>query len=1313
MVNDIDNIIKVKTQIKEYEFVTTEIYPEASLDKTISNAVIHLVPSVLSSGDMYDKESMGTGFTVQGISTEIRYSKSLNGVINGEIYVNEKGATYAGTIIVRDCNTGQVVAKEYIEDGIFSIKNLNPNLKYDIECIPKDDIYMNKFVTGFEPNIYEMDLLVEKLGESTDYSIVDYSAIFHVKNNYGTLSVNVAPINGINNLVVTKITEGLFKVEGTPNLKDISYNLIVSDMRKDTIKAKIVENNVALTVRALDIKFGYTNEDTFKSTSINSVGTTSVVPFGNGDGVSITGANTYISLSNNDMLNVGTNDFEAILSFKVLSKLNGVTVPLISTESATANTAGNFIIEIQDVGFKIIFYDGNPESSSNTLLVDYNFELNKEYDVKLARNDGSFKVYINDILEFNNASFYSKNMNFISGGLCYFGYAKVYTEFTYNVVFESFKLVQNRRYSLNAPIKEYANNLLYAIYFTDKIYDSESYNYDALTYTVTNNKIYKKENTNALSIKNFDGLKNIFTIEFKTIFDSSTSRQYILYNNVISIYFESDKLNFKINDEVFSCFIIDIENVVVTFKKSYENIKIYVNNQVYIFTSKYKYLSIPFYVNSFLLSDPENKNIYKGSLEYILFDENVYADKHMGKPLKLKYDNLDMSVDETFDIKLADPSNAIGTVQWTVTSGSLPPGITLNSDGSLFGIPSNTGRYIFKLKCTDTFGQVGYIVYNIRVGTIVTYCQFEGANDATTMNDLSGKVWTSNSGAQLKTANKQFGNSSGYFNGGAQDWTTPYSTDFNFGRDDFTISMWIYNTQGATGTHRTLISRRNNWSAYNVSWCFMRYANSNQYMFEGWNGPVSFGHQFGSAKIYEWEFITICRKGAYLYFSQNGKVEKVYFGFYLYDYNYPTAIGQGDTNNNMNFIGYIDEVKVVKGAALYTTDFETPNRPSDFPASSLKTAPYNIALHYKENAIQVKWWHDEYDCTYNVYISENPIDIANLPSPTKSNISGKECFITNVSDKKYYVRVQAVRNSAKALSNEKTIDISQYTQAWDPSEFNSELWFDLADINTVQFNSGTRISGLLNKSGKGNHCSTTNKQAMPIYDVDQKCITTLNETYIGLTGNISEPSDGTKNDYTVFFVTRPKKATGTQYGQGNTGTNYWAYDTQTAPLMNIGHDNNGPSGVVVPYWSTTTNAVAMTEQRNSLAPFNVSRSHTIGSNIMISSFVRNGNTKILKSGINGVYVNGSFSTIVGLGWNTYTIFGRYNTSNPYADIHEIILFQEELSNENIQKVEGYLAHKWGLTASLPTDHPYKTERPISAKKIGAPYNITVENQRDQ
>jgi hypothetical protein len=33
------------------------------------------------------------------------------------------------------------------------------------------------------------------------------------------------------------------------------------------------------------------------------------------------------------------------------------------------------------------------------------------------------------------------------------------------------------------------------------------------------------------------------------------------------------------------------------------------------------------------------------------------------------------------------------------------------------------------------------------------------------------------------------------------------------------------------------------------------------------------------------------------------------------------------------------------------------------------------------------------------------------------------------------------------------------------------------------------------------------------------------------------------------------------------------------------------------------------------------------------------------------------------------------------------------SDVNRQKLEGYLAHKWGLGANLPVDHPYKTVGP--------------------
>ena len=46
-----------------------------------------------------------------------------------------------------------------------------------------------------------------------------------------------------------------------------------------------------------------------------------------------------------------------------------------------------------------------------------------------------------------------------------------------------------------------------------------------------------------------------------------------------------------------------------------------------------------------------------------------------------------------------------------------------------------------------------------------------------------------------------------------------------------------------------------------------------------------------------------------------------------------------------------------------------------------------------------------------------------------------------------------------------------------------------------------------------------------------------------------------------------------------------------------------------------------------------------------------------------------------------------------CDAAEIILFNVVLSTTNIQKIEGYLAWKWGLQANLPSGHPYKSAGP--------------------
>ena len=51
------------------------------------------------------------------------------------------------------------------------------------------------------------------------------------------------------------------------------------------------------------------------------------------------------------------------------------------------------------------------------------------------------------------------------------------------------------------------------------------------------------------------------------------------------------------------------------------------------------------------------------------------------------------------------------------------------------------------------------------------------------------------------------------------------------------------------------------------------------------------------------------------------------------------------------------------------------------------------------------------------------------------------------------------------------------------------------------------------------------------------------------------------------------------------------------------------------------------------------------------------------------------------------------TGNFYrGDIGEVLIFQNSLSTEEKQKVEGYLSHKWGFVDSLASDHPYKADR---------------------
>jgi hypothetical protein len=57
--------------------------------------------------------------------------------------------------------------------------------------------------------------------------------------------------------------------------------------------------------------------------------------------------------------------------------------------------------------------------------------------------------------------------------------------------------------------------------------------------------------------------------------------------------------------------------------------------------------------------------------------------------------------------------------------------------------------------------------------------------------------------------------------------------------------------------------------------------------------------------------------------------------------------------------------------------------------------------------------------------------------------------------------------------------------------------------------------------------------------------------------------------------------------------------------------------------------------------------------------------------------------------------GDYRTGSAFfqGDIAEMVIVSGAVATPDRQKLEGYLAHKWGLTANLPSDHPYKVNPP--------------------
>jgi len=260
--------------------------------------------------------------------------------------------------------------------------------------------------------------------------------------------------------------------------------------------------------------------------------------------------------------------------------------------------------------------------------------------------------------------------------------------------------------------------------------------------------------------------------------------------------------------------------------------------------------------------------------------------------------------------------------------------------------------------------------------------------------------------------------------------------------------------------------------------------------------------------------------------------------------------------------------------------------------------------------------------------------------------------------------------------------------AWDPStDISPAVWLDASDSGYYLLNvpSGTTVTGVADKAG--NAVVTVTGLPDVANTLDGKTVFTFTSGEDLTTNEIAQASSGNHWAVGVF-----------QWNQINdTQDSFWSTETTSSPKRD--------------YAVSSSNASAFNGELDLDALSSNRISSTIGNLEAFDSAVSLDAFHIVGTIFNKT---GNQISVRVDGSNAFTPVNDYdNAINTNQDIRVMRnRANERLDGQvaeffvvgalpgtggtditDFQKAEGYLAHKWGLTANLPVDHPYKSSAP--------------------
>ena len=208
-------------------------------------------------------------------------------------------------------------------------------------------------------------------------------------------------------------------------------------------------------------------------------------------------------------------------------------------------------------------------------------------------------------------------------------------------------------------------------------------------------------------------------------------------------------------------------------------------------------------------------------------------------------------------------------------------------------------------------------------GNVSLLLHGDGTNGSTTIVDSSPspKTVTALGNAQISTAQSKFGGASIAFDGSDSQLSTAVSSTFGFGLADFTIEFFVYSNVSGT---QILVDMRN--VTPNEAAPTVYQSGTSLYYFSNNTNKIT----ASSALIANtWQHIAVARaSGITKMFVDGAQVGSSYTD--STDYLSPRSVRIGSYfDRPVSYVlnGYIDEFRITKGIARYTSNFTPPTEP--------------------------------------------------------------------------------------------------------------------------------------------------------------------------------------------------------------------------------------------------------------------------------------------------------------------------------------------------------------------------------------------------